>query len=120
MPPESATTTAIRDCADPAERERIRTQAPRRGHGPWAVRDYHLAEIVDQLQALRQAVIASGGGTPAQVKPYPRPGVGDEVGQADHAGFAHDFMQRRRQEINEQIEAARRAQEQASGGTEGG
>lgn len=93
LPPESASKTAARDEADPADLARL--PAPK-GHGPWSAVEMRLADVIDQLSWVTYAIYHSQGGKPKRPKPYPRPGVADQNKPRQVGGRALAYLQRLR------------------------
>lgn len=76
LPPESATTTAIRDGMTAEQLAALPAPA---GHGPWSRTESLLADVCDRLEWVIYAVYAAQGGKPDKPKPMPRPGVAAET-----------------------------------------
>lgn len=61
----------------------------------WSPEAGLLAEIVDRLAEVASAVVASAGGAPGTLKPYPRPRTAADRVQARRRRQRHDALVRR-------------------------
>lgn len=79
LPPESALKTALRDGMSIEEWESSQAEPGADGWGPWSKEALLLAELIDRIRHVEQAVYYSGSDgkrKPAALEPLPRPGVG--------------------------------------------
>jgi hypothetical protein len=75
LPADSWTQTALRDAANSELAELASPQEDVR-YGPWALTNYQLAGLTDEVAWLRFVVARTGGSEDyPQPKPTPRPGV---------------------------------------------
>ncbi|MFF9525360.1 hypothetical protein ACF1DV_25775 [Streptomyces achromogenes] len=74
LPPESATTTAIRNSISAADLERM-SEGARPDLGQWSGVETLLAQVKDEVALLRHVLVAANGGKPGEFQPTPRPGI---------------------------------------------
>jgi hypothetical protein len=99
LPSDSWTQTRLRDAAPPELLDPDEADAGPRTHGPWALENYQLAQLTDEIAALRY-VVAKGAGMEnyPEPTPTPRPGMTRRVRRQSAAAVAYLKRLRNREE----------------------
>lgn len=88
LPADSWTQTALRDATEHELVEVPDDGAPRK-FGPWALEHYQLADVADEIAALRYVLIKAHGGDAPEPHPRPRPGLNRNVRRQSAAAVAY-------------------------------
>jgi len=89
LPADSWTQTALRDAADTELAEPSEADGPQK-FGPWSLTNYQLAQLRDEIAALRYVVAkTSGQDSYPEPQPTPRPGLNRPIRRQTAAAVAY-------------------------------